>query len=250
MALLFGAVGLLLAIGCGNVSILLLARGTARQHEFAVRSAVGASGFRLVRQLLTESLLLALAGAGLGVLLAYRSLGWIVASLPEYSFPHEANFHVNVPVLLFSVGLAVFTGVLFGLFPALQMARPEISQVMQSSTRKVAGTVRGKHFHTVLIAGQIALTLLMMTAAGAAIEGFLRMMRIPLGYDPHHVMSVGIPVHDNTYKTITERVNYYEQLRDAIGALPDVVSTGISTNATPPNNGWDQPFELLGKPSG
>ena len=75
------------------------------------------------------------------------------------------------------------------------------------------------------------------------------MMRIPLGYDPHHVMSVGIPVHDNTYKTITERVTYYEQLRNAIGALPDVVSTGISTNATPPSSGWDQPFELLGRPS-
>jgi len=249
MALLFAAVGLLLAIGCGNVSILLLARGTARQHEFAVRSAVGASGFRLIRQLLTESLLLAIAGAGLGILLAYQSLGWIVAGLPEYSFPHEADFHVNVPVLLFSVSLAVLTGVLFGLFPALQMARPQISQVMQSNTRKVAGTVRGKQFHTVLIAGQIALTLLLMTAAGAAIQGFLHMMRIPLGYDPHHVMSVGIPVHDNTYKTITERVTYYEQLRNAIGALPDVVSTGISTNATPPSSGWDQPFELLGRPS-
>ena len=210
---------------------------------------MGASGFRLIRQLLTESLLLAIAGAGLGILLAYQSLGWIVAGLPEYSFPHEADFHVNVPVLLFSVGLAVLTGVLFGLFPALQMARPEISQVMQSNTRKVAGTVRGKQFHTVLIAGQIALTLLLMTAAGAAIQGFLHMMRIPLGYDPHHVMSVGIPVHDNTYKTITERVTYYEQLRNAIGALPDVVSTGISTNATPPSSGWDQPFELLGRPS-
>ena len=249
LALLFAAVGLLLAIGCGNVSILLLARGTARQHEFAVRSAVGASGFRLIRQLLTESLLLAIAGAGLGVLLAYRSLGWIVASLPEYSFPHEADFHVNVPVLLFSVGLAVLTGVIFGLFPALQMARPEISQVMQSNTRKVAGSVRGKQFHTVLIAGQIALTLLLMTSAGAAIQGFLHMMRIPLGYDPHHVMSVGIPVHDNTYKTVTERVNYYEQLRNSIATLPDVVSTGISTDATPPNNGWDQAFELLGRPS-
>src|SRR5271156_266869 len=182
--LLFGAVGLLLAIGCGNVSILLLARGTARQHEFAVRSAVGASGVRLVRQLLTESLILAISGAGLGVLLAYLSLGWIVAGLPEYSFPHEAVFHVNVPVLLFSVGLAVLTGVFFGLFPALQMARPEISQVMQASTRKVVGTVRGRRFHNILIAGQIALTLLLMTAAGAAIQGFVRMMRVPLGYDP------------------------------------------------------------------
>jgi predicted permease len=160
-----------------------------------------------------------------------------VSALPEYSFPHEADFHVNVPVLLFSVGLALLTGILFGLFPALQMARPEISQVMQSNTRKVAGTVRGKHFHTVLIAGQIALTLLLMTAAGAAIQGFVHMMHIPLGYDPHHVMSVGIPIHDNTYKALTERVNYYERLRNTIGA------------ATPPNNGWDQPFELMGKPS-
>ena len=140
LALLFGAVALLLAIGCGNVSILLLARGTARQHEFGVRSAVGASGLRIVRQLLTESLLLAIAGAGLGVLLAYQSLGLIVARLPEYSFPHEADFHINVPVLLFSVGLAVLTGVLFGLFPALQLARPEISQSIQASSRKVVGT--------------------------------------------------------------------------------------------------------------
>ena len=250
LALLFGAVGLLLAIGCGNVSILLLARGTAREHEFGVRSAVGASGFRIVRQLLTESLLLAVAGAGIGVFFAYQSLGLIVARLPEYSFPHEADFHVNVPVLLFSVGLAVLTGVFFGLFPALQLARPEISQTIQASTRKVVGTVRGKRFHNALIAGQIALTLLLMTAAGAAIQGFVRMMRVPLGYDPHHVMSVGIPIHDNTYKSVPERVNYYEQLREKIGALPDVTSTGISTNATPPNSGWEQPFELPGKPSG
>jgi predicted permease len=250
LGLLFGAVGLLLAIGCGNVSILLLARGTARQHEFAVRSAVGASGFRIVRQLLTESLLLALTGTGLGVLLAYRSLGWIVARLPEYSFPHEADFHINIPVVFFSVGLALLTGVVFGLFPALQLARPQISQVMQSSTRKVAGTVRGKQWHTFLIAGQIAMTLLLMSAAGAAIQGLVRMMRIPLGYDPHHVMSVGIHLHDNTYTTLTERLNYFEQLREKIVALPDVVATGISTNATPPNNGWDQPIEFLGKASG
>ena len=206
LALLFGAVGLLLAIGCGNVSILLLARGTARQHEFGVRSAVGASGLRIVRQLLTESLLLALSGATIGVLFAYGSLGWIVARLPEYSFPHEADFHVNLTVLLFSVVLAVLTSVLFGLFPALRLARPDISQTMQSGTRKIAGTVRGKQLHNTLIAGQIALTLLLMTAAGAAIQGFMRMMRVPLGYDPHHVMSVGIPIHDNTYKSVAERV--------------------------------------------
>jgi putative ABC transport system permease protein len=248
--LLFGAVGLLLAIGCGNVSILLLARGTARQHEFAVRAAVGASGSRIVRQLLTESLILALTGAGLGVFLAYWSLGFIVARLPEGSFPNEADFHIHMPVLLFSVGLALITGILFGLFPALQLARPEISQVMQSSTRKVAGGVRGKRLHSVLIAGQIALTLLLLTAAGIAIQGFVRMLHVNLGYNPHNVMSVGIPVHEHTFSTWAERSNYFTQLRDRIATLPDIVATGISTNATPPDSGWNQPFELQGKTAG
>ena len=113
----------------------------------------GASRFRIVRQLLTESLLLALVGAGLGVALAYRVLGFIVARLPEYSFPHEADFHINLTVLLFSVGLAVVSGVLFGVFPALQSARRDISQAIQAGTHKVAGSVRGKHMHTGLIAG-------------------------------------------------------------------------------------------------
>jgi predicted permease len=245
--LLFGAVGLLLAIGCGNVSILLLARGTARQHEFAVRSAVGASMFRVVRQLLTESLILALTGAGLGVLLAYLSLGFVVARLPENSFPNEADFHIHVPVLLFSVGLALVTGILFGLFPALQLARPDLSQVMQSSARKIAGSVRGKRLHAGLIAVQIALTLLLLTAAGAAIQGFVRMMHVNLGYNPHGVMSVGIPLHEHTLGTWGERSTYFVRLRDQIATLPDVISTGISTNATPPDSGWTQPFEAQGK---
>ena len=245
--LLFAAVAMLLVIGCGNVSILLLARGTARQHEFAVRSAVGASGSRIVRQLLTESLILSLSGAGLGILLAYRTLDLIVAWLPQNIFPPDTNISVNLPVLLFSVGLAILTGVLFGLFPALQLARPEVSQVMQSSTKKVAGSVREKRVHGVLIAGQIALTLLLLAAAGAAINGFRSMMRVHLGYDPHNVISVGIPIHDNTYTNWAARMNYYEQLRAKIAELPDVVSTGISTNATPPSSGDEERFELLGK---
>jgi len=241
------AVALLLAIGCGNVSILLLARGTARQHELAVRSAVGASRFRIVRQLLTESLLLSLIGAGLGVLLAYRALGFIVARLPEYSFPHEADFHVNLPVLLFSVSLALFSGVLFGVFPALESARREINHIIQAGTHKMAGSVRGKRMHTGLIAGQIALTLILLTGAGAAIRGFSHMMRRPLGYDPHHVMSVGIPVHENTLNGWAERAAYFTHLRERVATIPGVVSAGISTNATPPSNGWPQPFEILGK---
>jgi putative ABC transport system permease protein len=246
--LLFSAVALLLAIGCGNVSILLLARGTARQHEFAVRTAIGASRGRIIRQLLAESLLLSLTGAALGVLLAYRALALIVELLPKYSFPHEASIQINLPVLAFSVGVAVFTGILFGLWPALQLSRPEVSQVMQSNTRKIAGTVRGRTTHAVLTAVQVSLTLVMLAGAGAAMEGFLRLIHTPLGYDPHNVMSVGIPVHDGAYPTWEARKAYFEQLRNRAATVPGVTMAAISSNATPPSNGWQTGVEILGRP--
>jgi putative ABC transport system permease protein len=249
LCLLFGAVALLLLIGCGNVSILLLARATVRQHEFAVRSAVGASRKRIVRQLLTESLLLSITGAALGVLLAYKSLNLIVSGLPQYSFPHEAAIAINFPVLVFSVAIALATGVLFGLSPALQLARTQASEALQSSTRKIAGSVTGRRMHSVLIAGQIALTLLMLAGAGAAMEGFIRLLNIPLGYDPHNVMSVGIPVHEGTYKTLAERSAYFERLRAKVAELPGVAVAAISTNATPPSSGNQATFEIIGKPS-
>ena len=249
LILLLAAVGLLLAIGCGNVSILLLARGTVREHEFAVRAAVGASRVRILRQLLTESLLLSLSGAALGVLLAYRAVAFIVTLLPQFSFPHEAAIKINLPVLCFSVALAIFTGVFFGLSPALQLSRPEVSQVMQASAKKVIGGVRGKRVHNVLIAGQIALTLLLLASAGAAIQGFFRLNRMSLGYNPHHVMSVGIPVHDNTYTTWEKRSAYFEQLLERVAAMPQVTQAGISSNATPPSNGWEQKYEVMGAPS-
>ncbi len=247
--LLFSAVALLLVIGCGNVSILLLARGTARQQEFAIRAAVGASRRRLIAQLLTESLLLSLTGAALGVGLAYTSLAKIVAGLPRNSFPHEAAIQINVPVLCFSVGVALLTGILFGLWPALQISRPEVSQVMQAGTRRVAGSVQGRRTLAVLIGGQIALTLLMLSGAGAALEGFVQLMNVRLGYDPHNVMSVGIPVHENTYSTWAERSNYFEQIRAKIASTPGVTMTAISTNATPPSNGQGMKFDILGKPT-
>ena len=249
MYLLFGAVALLLAIGCGNVSILLLARGTARQHEFAVRSAVGASGFRIVRQLLTESLLLSLVGSGMGVLVAYRTIGFIIPRLPDHSYPYEADFHINLPVLFFSVGLAILSGVIFGLFPALESSQPEISQVMQAGTRRLTGSVKGRRMHTALIAGQIALTLLLMTAAGAAIQSFIRMNTVPLGYEPQHAMSVVIPIRENAHTTWADRAHYFTELRDKIAATPGVLSAGISSNATPPDSGFTLPVEILGKPA-
>jgi len=247
--LLFGGVTLLLVIGCGNVSILLLARGTARQHELAVRAAVGAGRGRLTRQLLTESLLLAAIGAGLGALASYGILASIRAVLPPFAFAPEVVIGINIPVLIFSIGVGLATGVLFGWWPALQLSRTKAGQLMQSNVRRLAGSVAGRRSNNVLIAGQIALTLLLLAGAGAAMEAFLELIHKPLGYDPHNVMSVGIPLHDGAYTGWASRAAYFEQMRAKVAETPGVTMAAISSNATPPRNGGKTQFEILEKPS-
>lgn len=247
--LMFGSVALLLLIGCGNVSILLLARAASRRSEFGIRAAVGASRTRLVRQLLTESLLLSLSGAALGVLLAWQMIAMIVANLPEFSFPHEASIHLNVPVLIFCVSVAVATGILFGLWPALELSRPDIAKEMQAGSRKTTAGAGRQRLHGALISGQIALTLLLLAGAGAAIEGFVRLSNTPLGYNPHNVMSVGIPVHQGTYGTWAQRAPYFEKLLDAVRTVPGVSMAAMSSNATPPDNGFNTHFDIVGQPS-
>jgi putative ABC transport system permease protein len=245
--LLLGAVASLLLIGCANVSILLLARGTERQHELAVRAAVGADRLRMIRQLLTESLGIATTGAALGILLAWRGLSLLAARLPEHSFPAESVIKMNIPVLLFSVALAFATAIVFGLWPALQLSRPDIARLMQTSSRRVAGSVGARRGHSAMVAAQVALTLLMLTAAGAAGKGFLKLVKADLGYDPRNAMSVPIPVHENTHVEWKDRAEYFEQIRASIAAMPQVVVAGISTNATPPENGWRQNIEIMGR---
>jgi predicted permease len=245
--LLMGAVALLLAIGCGNVSILLLARGAARQHELAVRSALGAKRRRIVRQLLTESLLLSGVGAACGVAMAYGILAGIKLVLPQYAFAPEVVIRINLPVLAFSVAMALATGVAFGLWPALKLSRPQISQMAQAGTRRVAGSVHGRRTQDALIAGQIALTLLLLAAAGSAIDAFTRLLHAPLGYDPHNIISVGLPIHEGSYTTWATREAYFKQLQDTVAQTPGVTMTAISSNATPPRNGWYTKFEIMGK---
>ena len=247
--LLLAAVSILLLVGCANVSILLLARGTARQHELAVSSAIGASRWRIQRQLLTETLALSLAGSAGGVLLAYRLLPVLVRWLPEYSFPHEVVIRVNLPVLAFTIALGILTGVLFGLAPAFQSTRPQLAQLIQSGARRTTGGARGRRMHRVLVGSQIALTLLLLTSAAAAMNGFVRLIHAKLGYDPHNTMSVGIPVHQNSHVSWEDRAAYFGQLRTRIASVPGVVEAGISSNATPPANGWDSYFEIFARPS-
>jgi putative ABC transport system permease protein len=236
----------MLLIGCANVSILLLARGTNRRQELAVRASVGASRGRIVRLLLAESLALSLCGAIAGILLAELLVKLIATWLPQNTFPSEAAIGINIVVLVFSTAIALGTGVLFGLSPALQLSNPDLAPAMSGSRRTTSG-IRSKRTHGILVASQVALTLILLAGAGEAIAGFVKLMRTNLGYDPHHTMSVGIPVHENTHLEWANRVQYFEQLREKIGSLREVVSAGVSTNATPPSNGWDTRFQIFGQ---
>ncbi len=245
--LLFAAVGLMLLIGCVNVSILLLARGAARQHELAVRASIGAGRGRIIRQLLIESLGLSLLGAVAGILVARMLVSLILRWMPDNLFPNEAVVRVNVPVLAFTVAVALATGFLSGLWPALHLSRLDLAQFLQAGSRRTTGGARGNRTHSVLVTAQVALTLILLTGAGEAITAFHHLMRTPLGYDPHHTMSIGIPVHDNTHVAWEDRAQYFERIRAKVAELPEVIGAGISTNATPPSNGWNTRFEIFGQ---
>lgn len=244
--LLLGAVTSLLLVGCANVSILLLVRGAHRQQELAVRAALGAGRVRIVQQLLTEAGVIAAIGAALGLLIAWKGLALIVAWVPTNSFAAESVIEMNLPVLLVSTALAVVTAIVFGVWPALQLSRPDLGRVAQAGARRVIGSAQGRRVHRAMVAVQVALTLLMLTAAAAAGKGFLRLANAELGYDPQNTMSLPIPVHDGTYQTWKERSEYFERLRATVAAMPQVVSAGISTNATPPSNGGDSALEIRG----
>lgn len=246
LTLLLVAVVMLLLIGCANCSILLLARSMARQGEFAVRTALGAGRYRIIRQLLVEAIVLAIAGSLLGIGLAYWMAKLIFGLFPDV-FMHESIIRINPPILAFSIALAVICGLIFGLVPSLRMSRPDVSQVIQSTGRKVAGRAGQRRSLNTLIAAQIALTTVMMGAAGAAIGGFMHMRDQNLGYDPAHALAVPMPLHQHSYPTREARATYFETLRDKIASVPGVSEAAISTS-NPPYDGYNLAFEILGLP--
>ncbi|HWZ81288.1 MAG TPA: ABC transporter permease [Terriglobales bacterium] len=249
LVMLFAAVMALLVIGCANVSILLLARGIARQHELAVRASIGASRSRLIRQLLTESVLLSVGGAGLGVLVAYVGVGTLSSMLPLYSFPHEAAIRVNGTVLTFTAILSVLTGILFGISPAWQVSHPAISELIQANSTKHSGSARSRNTHRLLIAGQVSLTLLLMASAGAATKAFLALTHTPLGFDPDKVFVINTVLPKGASTNWQARLNSNEEIRRAIGEVPGVTSASISTTWFPPFGGFDATVEIRSKPT-
>src|SRR5580704_2026984 len=231
LLLIFAASMLLLLLACANVSILLLARGTSRAHEFAVRAAIGASRGRLMRQLLVESLLLAFNGAALGVAAGYWGLPAMLKLLPPNSVPvgNLMAVPVNLPVLLFSAGLAMASALIFGLSPALSFSRPRLTV-----TAWTTAGVESRRAHHLLLAAQIALTVLLLAGTGAAVRVLMGLYRTSLGYDPHNVIIASISLPENSYTKWADRFTFYERLRNRIADVPQVESVALATYATPP----------------
>jgi predicted permease len=242
LLLIFAASMLLLLLACANVSILLLARGTSRAHEFAVRAAIGASRGRLMRQLLVESLLLAFNGAALGVAAGYWGLPAMLRLLPPNSVPvgNLVDVPVNVPVLLFSAGLAMASALVFGLSPALSFSRPRLT----AAVRTTAG-VESRRAHHLLLAAQIALTVLLLAGTGAAVRALIGLYRTSLGYDPHHVIIASINLPENSHTEWADRAALYERLRNRMADVPQVESVALATNSgIPPRSGQRSVVEV------
>jgi predicted permease len=253
LVLLLVGVLLLLIIGCANCSILLLARGRARQQELAVRAAIGASRWRIVRQLLVEAIVISFFGAILGVAASYW-LAKLPLLLSPDSFPSESVIRINPSILAFSVALAFVCGLLFGLVPALRLSRPDIARALPTRLYGISAAFARQRWST-LIALQVTLTLLLMATAGTAMRAFLHLTRVSLGYQPDHVMSVGIMMHFHDPKDaegITSwigRAAFIDRVQQRIAAVPGVLAVAVSTDANPPFAGAEVSFDLRGTSS-
>ena len=244
--IVLAAVGLLLLIGCGNVANLLLARATTREKEFAIRSALGAGRWRLVSQLLVESLVLALGGAALGTLLAWGGLKFLVALMPQNIIPAEAAIRMNVPVLLFTLGIAILTAILFGLAPAMKVARKDLNEPLRDSGKGQSGGSRHGRFRNAVVVLEVALSLTLLVAAGLLMRSFLALREVHLGLQPDHVLVARLPLPVERYKTAVQLVGFYRPLLQRLKALPGVVEV-TETSTLPPYGGIGSDIEIPGK---
>ena len=244
--IVLAAVGLLLLIGCGNVANLLLARATTREKEFAIRSALGANRWRLIRQLLVESLLLATGGAALGTLLAWGGLKSLVALMPQNIIPAEAVIRLNLPVLLFTLGVAALTALVFGLVPALKAARKDLNEPLRDSGKGVSGGFRHGRLRDAVVVLEVGLSLTLLVAAGLLTRSFVALRDVKLGLQPDHVLVARLPLPVERYKTADQVMGFYRPLLQRLKALPGVVEA-TETSTLPPYGGIPSDIEIPGK---
>jgi predicted permease len=244
LQLLMGAVAFLLLIACANVANLQLARGTARAREMAVRVSIGAGRRRLLRQLLTESMLLSLAGGALGVLFAFGAVRTIVALMPEFYVPNEARVAINVPVLLFALGVSVLTGIVFGLVPAVQTSKADASDVLRAGRSTGAGT-HGGRARSLLVVVEVALSVVLLVSAGLTMRTFVRLQNVDPGFAADRVLMMGVPLTASKYSTIEARNRFASELLDRVSGLPGVEAATLGM----PLGGPRSTLGIAGRPA-
>ena len=245
MLVMLGAVGLVLLIACANVANLLLARAAARQKEVAIRMALGASRRRIAGQLLTESVLLSLAGGAVGLLLASWGTDLLVAYGPA-NVPRLHNVHLDRYVLLFTLGIATLTGILFGLAPALHASKPNPGNMLKDSGRGFSNSGRN-WTRSALIVSEVALSLMLLVGAGLLINSFWHLLKTDAGFDPHSVLAVDIPLSRTTYTKPEQRAAAFQQLIGRMKALPGVRDASVVSNVPLTDLDIELSFQVEGR---
>jgi putative ABC transport system permease protein len=243
--ILFGAVGILLLISCVNVSNLLLSRMETRRKEMSIRASLGASRFRLVSQLISESLVLALCGGLLGIVVAWVGLRGIIAMVPPDTIPDEAQIVLNIPVLWFTLAVSLGTAILVGLAPALQFSGRDIVSPLKEAGRTVSGTIRQRALRAGLVVGEVALSLMLMMGASLMIRTLLSIQSTDLGIQPIHILTVRIPFSNERYRSPERRNAFLQEIARRIVTVPGVTSVGINSGL-PPIGNWNMPVQVAG----
>jgi len=228
LIVLFGAVSALLLIGCGNVANLLIARSLAREREIAIRSALGSGVQRLLRQLLTEGLLLSLCAAGLGACLAAGVLHWFNAAQPV-ALPPGAVVRINAPVLLFAATVSVVASVVFGFVPAWKATKVDLVEALKANSQSTTSGAGKRTIGKVLIVAEVASSLVLLVGAALLIESAARFASIPLGFAPNRVVTAAISLPPKTYTADVDRVRIYERIFDQLEALPGTPKFALSS---------------------
>jgi putative ABC transport system permease protein len=245
--LLSGAVSFVLLIACSNVANLLLARTAARRKEFAIRQSLGASRFRVLRQLLTESTLLSLAGGTVGFLAASWAMNSLLALSPS-DIPRKDGIRLDLGVLVFTLAVSILTGLCFGLAPAWKAWKTEVNDSLKESGRATLGGLRRHRLHDALIVSEVALSLVLLVGAGLVLRSFVQVYRVDPGFATGNVLTARIALPSNKYSAAQQRVAFFQDVLNRVEALPGVQAAAFASDLPLTGFGVMRPFHIEGRP--
>jgi len=244
---LLGAVVLVLLIACVNVANLLLARSAARGREVAIRSALGASRLRLIRQLLMESAMLSLVGGALGLLIAVSSVGLVRTMGPALNLPRYRDVQVNPTMLAFTLGVSLLAGILFGLAPAYQTTRIDVNDALKEGGQ--SGGAKRQRLRGLLVVSEVALSLVLLVGAGLLIQSFVRLQRVDPGFDSHNVLTLQVSLPQAKYRDAAQQTNFFRELLGRLRSLPGVEAAAGSNFVPISSSDEEFHFTVEGRPS-